>query len=194
MSHLNGSAPAKEASEETRTVMIRELLNAGEPTDRIAARVREVLTPEEAESILLVALKHEIQREIAASSRAVAAGRTQWHRGPLEGARAEFLAHAMTWKGEHEDPGERISRRADLLEMAFTIPGTGEIVKWGLATEAQHLTRKEYVEKGAVTLMETAHLHARAISEIQAAGVRTLNDIVELRHANERAIEAPVPA
>lgn len=184
-------APPSESTK-GRKSMIRELLHAGEDHDRIISRVVEILDDETRVYLLRQQVKKELLHVIAEESREVVRG-SGIRTAHSNEHRSEFVAKALSWDAERDDPGERVSRRAELLSVSFAVPQTGRVVTWGEATEADHRVRAEWYEKVGYASFEQAHMHRRAISELKAAKVLTLNEIAGLHHANERAID-PVKA
>lgn len=174
--------------EQTRAEMIADLLASGETPERIFERTFEALSEDEFRQLARTALWQEILKAVTAAA-AKAAGEARPSGGTRSSTpeREEFIAKALSWKSDREDPGERISRRDALLKESFMVPGHG-FVTWGEATEKQHELRAAALEKLGASIFESSHLHRRAISELQAAKVSTLNEIVELRHANEAAV------
>jgi hypothetical protein len=169
------------STEQARTEMIRELLAGGIEREVIVDRVVEVLDDAARLEIVRTHVRTEVARSIRVESKSAAIGgddRTPPARVIRE--RQEFISHVSAWKPTEtaDDVGERVSRRTALLATTFMVPGHG-FVLWGEATETQHSIRAAALEKLGATVFESAHLHRRAISEIRAAKVTTLNQIVE---------------
>lgn len=66
-----------------------------------------------------------------------------------------------------------------LLAQTFTLPN-GRTVRWGEATAAEHEARASQLEKHASGVIQTAALHRRALSDIQASGGKSLNELTAL--------------
>lgn len=179
--------------QEMRAAMYRELLDAGIERDEIIKRVVNATSPEEIMNLAESRINQEFLSVIGRISMDARIGSGRRVPEDVQAEREEFISYASAWRpSDNSDPGERVSRRAQLLKTTFLVPGHG-FVAWGEATISQHTIRAEALEKMGATIFETAHLHRRAISEITAAKVETLAEIVALRHANEAAIEPAKP-
>lgn len=193
MKHREGDAPPeKDPGEQTITGMIRDLLADEQSRETIIDRIEQVLTDDDRRRAVRIWVNSEI-RKIVNTDRAASFGHQVSHR--FNEARSEerssFITHAHGFYTDDSDPGDRLSRRAEILDSSFTIPTTGEIVRFGSATVEQHRAQQEWCEKITYKAGRSAHEHARAISEIRAAGLATLDEVAALRHANEKAIEPP---
>lgn len=67
----------------------------------------------------------------------------------------------------------------DLLNSSFALPD-GEQVTWGSATTEQHQARVAMFMNNAMTNLEGAARHERAIDDLVSHGSRTLNDLVSV--------------
>lgn len=74
----------------------------------------------------------------------------------------------------------RMEWEQELLDAGFALPD-GRMVAWGDATVEEHEQRANMLSKNAAANVEAAARHVRAITDIRAAGVTTLREVVERR-------------
>lgn len=188
----DGNSMSDEQNCDTRKQMMVELIEAGVERDEIIRRVTAVLAPDDITGLVYHALNQEFLtavRSIANEPMNRGHGFSSVTPPKRSNERVEFIAHANMFQPKNQARVERISRRAELLATGFQLRGVG-FVLWGEATEAQHEARAEMLEKFGFAAFEGAQLHRRAMSEIKAAKVKTLNQIVEARRANRKMVAA----
>ena len=78
--------------------------------------------------------------------------------------------------GDAETVEDRISARAALVTETFALKD-GTVVRWGKATESQHVARAVWQRELAGHCTEDAERHETAAAEILAAGVKCLDDL-----------------